>query len=243
VLEFLAERQIRGTFFVVGDVAVEHPGLVREIAAERHEIAVHSFVHRPLTEVSPEEFRTGVRDTTQRLEDVAATAVVGFRAPMLSLIPATHWALEVLGDLGFSYSSSVLPTRHPLFGDPDVPVVPFRWPNGLVELPCPVVRAAGRGIAPFAAVWLRNLPWAATQAGLALTSAGSLRWSYAHPYDFDPDEPYRRLPEAGRLGSRIIWRGRERSFARFDRLLRGRVAPPLAERVASLDLPLPAVAP
>jgi len=241
VLEFLAERQIRGTFFVVGDVAAEQPALVRAIAADGHELAVHSFVHRPLTEVAPDEFRAGVGDTRQRLEDTAQAPVLGFRAPMFSLVPATRWALDILVDLGFTYSSSVLPTRHPLFGDPSCPAVPFRWPNGLVELPCPVVRLAGRGFAPFAAVWLRNLPWAVTQFGLAMAADTPLAWSYAHPYDFDPGEPFRALPEAGALGSRLIWRERRRSFARFDRLHAGRVAPPLAERLASL--PLPAAAP
>jgi len=36
VLEFLGERGIRGTFFVVGQVVEEFPGLVKEIAAEDH---------------------------------------------------------------------------------------------------------------------------------------------------------------------------------------------------------------
>jgi hypothetical protein len=228
---------VRGTFFVVGDIAEQEPDLVRAVAADGHEIAVHSFRHHPLTDVSPDELRIGVGDTKARLEDLAQAPVIGFRAPMFSLVGASRGAVDVLGELGFSYSSSVLPIRHPLFGDPTCPTTPFRWPNGLLELPCPVVRMHGRGIAYLAAVWLRNLPWAVARAGLALAGDASLLWSYAHPYDFDPDEPYRQLPEAGALGSRIIWRGRAKTFARFDTLLRGRVAPPLVERIADLALP------
>jgi polysaccharide deacetylase family protein (PEP-CTERM system associated) len=236
VLEFLAERQIRGTFFVVGDVAEHEPALVRDVAAEGHEVGVHSFRHRPLTDVAPEEFRAGIRETTARLEDLAQSPVIGFRAPMFSLVASTRWALDTLGELGFTYSSSVLPTHHPLFGDPGCPAVPFRWPNGLLELPCPVARIEGRGLAYLAAVWLRNLPWAITRTALALADEAPLLWSYAHPYDFDPGEAYRKLPEAGAVGSRIIWRGRARMFGRFDRLLAGRGAPPLAERLAALPL-------
>lgn len=236
VLEFLAERQIRGTFFVVGDVAANEPALVRAVAAAGHEIGVHSFEHRPLTEVAPAEFTTRVRETADRLQDLAQSPVIGFRAPMFSLVPSTHWALDALRELGFAYSSSVLPTRHPLFGDPGCPSSPFRWPNGLLEMPCPVSRFEGRGIAFLAAVWLRNLPWSVSRAALALAGDAPLLWSYAHPYDFDPGEPYRQLPEAGAIGSRLIWRRRDRMFERFDRLLGGRIAPPLAERIA--DLPL-----
>ena len=235
VLEFLAERQVRGSFFVVGEIAELEPTLVREVAAGGHEIGLHSFAHEPLTAVTPEQFRAGVRDATARLEDLTQTPITGFRAPMFSLVGSTRWTLDTLRDLGFTYSSSVLPTHHPLFGDPSCPAVPFRWPNGLLELPCPVVRVDGRGLAYLAAVWLRNLPWAVARTGLALAGDASLLWSYAHPYDFDPGEPYRQLPEAGPLGSRIIWRQRERMFSRFDRLLRGRVAPPLGERIATLS--------
>ncbi|HZJ27474.1 MAG TPA: DUF3473 domain-containing protein [Acidimicrobiia bacterium] len=234
VLEFLAERGICGTFFVVGDVIEHEPTLVRAIAEGGHEVGVHAPRHRPLTLEARASFTDAMRATTARAQDLAQQPISGFRAPQFSLVSSTRWVTDVLADLGYRYSSSVLPIRHPLFGDPSAPRVPFRWPSGLVELPCPVAGVASRGLPFLAAVWLRNLPWIATRTLLAAHGKAPMLWSYGHPYDFDPDEPFRVLPEAGGLGSSIIWRGRDRMFDRFDRLFAGRVAPPLGERLSSL---------
>lgn len=235
IIEFLGERGIRGTFFVVGDVADEHPELTRAIVAEGHEIALHSFRHIPLPDVAIDEFTTRVRKAKEQLEDVAQQPVVGFRAPMFSLVEASYGAIDVLAELGFRYSSSAMPIRHPLYGNPAYPTTPFRWPNGLVELPCPVLRVRDVGLPFLGAVWLRNLPSTVARVGLARSHPDSLLWTYSHPYDFDPDEPFRRLPEAGRVGSYLLWRDREKMFGRFDRLLHHRSAAPLAERLDALE--------
>lgn len=234
VLEFLAERGIRGTFFIVGDVIEAEPTLVRAIAEAGHEVGVHAPRHRPLTLESRGSFTEDLRATTERARELTRGSIDGFRAPQFSLVSSTRWVTDVLAELGYRYSSSVLPIRHPLFGDPSKPRIPFRWPSGVVELPCPVARVGSRGLPFLAAVWLRNLPWPATRALLATQEQAPMLWSYGHPYDFDVDEPFRVLTEAGPLGSRIIWRRRDRMFHRFDRLLAGRVAPPLRERLSSV---------
>jgi hypothetical protein len=142
--------------------------------------------------------------------------------------------VDVIAAAGFAYSSSVLPARSPLFGDPTLPTAPFRWPNGLVELPCPVVRLGPVGLPYLGGVYLRALPGALSAAARRRLARDQLLWTYCHPYDFDPDEPYWVVPEAGRLGSRLLWYNRRRTFTKIDALLRDGAAPPLAERVATL---------
>ncbi len=39
------------------------------------------------------------------------------------------------------------------------------------------------------------------------------------------------MPDAGRLGSRLLWYNRRRTFAKIEAMLRGRAGPPLAERL------------
>ena len=141
----------------------------------------------------------------------------------------------MLADAGFTYSSSVLPARSPLFGDPTLPTTPFRWPNGLVELPCPVVRAGGVGLPYLGGVYLRALPGRGVEPRPGAASArDQLLWIYCHPYDFDPDEAFWVVPDAGRLGSRLLWYNRRRTFAKIEAMLRGRAGPPLAERLAEV---------
>jgi polysaccharide deacetylase family protein (PEP-CTERM system associated) len=234
VLEFLAARDVIGTFFVVGELAERAPELVRDIAAAGHEIALHAYRHDPLPSLSPAGFREDTKRGRAVLEDLAGSPVVGFRAPSFSLVPATVWATEVLAALGFAYSSSVLPARSPLFGYPGLPTTPFRWPSGLRELPCPVIRA-GRLANPYlGGIYFRVLPWAAVRYGLAHAAVDEVLWTYCHPYDFDPHEPFRRRPGLGAAKSRLMWVNRRDMFRRVDRLLAPGAAPPLAVRAAAL---------
>jgi polysaccharide deacetylase family protein (PEP-CTERM system associated) len=231
VLDFLDARGVRGTFFVVGEVAQSAPELVRDVAARGHELALHGWRHVPLTELDPATFRADVVRGKALLEDLGGRAVGGFRAPTFSLVPTSRWAVDVLGEEGFTYSSSVLPAKSPLFGDPSLPTTPFRWPNGLAELPCPVVRRGPVGLPYLGGVYLRAVPGALGRAARATVGRDQLLWIYCHPYDFDPDEPFWVVPDAGHLGSRLLWYNRRRTFAKVERVLHGRAGPPLGERL------------
>jgi peptidoglycan-N-acetylglucosamine deacetylase len=235
VLEFLDNRGVRGTFFVTGEIAERAPGLVREVASAGHELGFHGWSHVPLTRLTPVQLRAEAKRGKALLEDVSSTPVVGFRAPLFSLVPESQWAVDVLAELGFTYSSSVLPARNPLFGDPTAPVTAFRWPNGLVELPCPVARIAGIGLPYLGGVYLRSLPTAVSATARRMFAGDQMLWIYCHPYDFDVEESFWVAPELGRLGSRLLWYNRRRMFAKVDALLRGGVAPPLGERISALE--------
>ena len=234
VLDFLDARGVRGTFFVVGETDEQHPELVREVAARGHELALHGWRHQPLTELDPTTLRADAARGKALLEELAGRPVLGFRAPTFSLVPESRWATDVLTDVGFTYSSSVLPAKNPLFGDPSLPTTPFRWPSGLVELPCPVVRAGGLGLPYLGGVYLRALPAPATSAARRGFGAQQLLWIYCHPYDFDPDETFWVVPDAGKLGSRLLWYNRRRTFAKVEAALRGRAGPPLGERLVEV---------
>ena len=149
--------------------------------------------------------------------------MLGFRAPTFSLVPESRWAVDVLADIGFTYSSSVLPARSPLFGDPTLPTTPFRWPNGLVELPCPVVRAERRR----APLPRRRLPARASRARrrprrAAASVGASCSGSTATPTTSIPTRTFWVVPDAGRWGSRLLWYNRRRTFAKVESVLRGR---------------------
>jgi peptidoglycan-N-acetylglucosamine deacetylase len=234
VLELLSEHAVTGTFFIVGELAEAEPALVRAIAAAGHEIALHGYRHVPLPRLDPPTFRADTARGRALLEDLAGAPVTGFRAPTFSLVPESRWAVDELTELGFAYSSSVLPARSPLYGWPGQPRHPFRWPGGLVELPCPVaeVGAFGRRVAnPYlGGVYFRVLPWTAVRLGLARSRADEVLWLYCHPYDFDPDEPFVPRGDVGRLGNRLLWLNRSRMARRVARVLAGRAGPPLRTR-------------
>jgi polysaccharide deacetylase family protein (PEP-CTERM system associated) len=244
-LDFLEQRQVRATVFVVGELARSHPQLVREVAARGHEIGLHGLRHVTLGDIGPQRLRGELQEGKELLEDVAQVPVPGFRAPIFSLTPQTAWALDDIAACGFTYSSSVLPAVNPLHGWPGAPRTPFRWSNGLVELPCPVA-GAGRAMIPFlGGIYLRYVPLSVSTRLLARLGSDALAWSYVHPYDLDPDEPFFVLPHAGWLTSRILHTRRAATLPRIEQILAavGGAAPPLAERLDSVqNAALPVVA-
>jgi polysaccharide deacetylase family protein (PEP-CTERM system associated) len=235
VLELLAEQGAHATFFVVGELGEAEPKLVKSIAHAGHEIALHGYRHVPLPQLTPAEFRVDTARGKALLEDLSGTAVRGFRAPTFSLVPESRWAVDELTQLGFTYSSSVLPARSPLYGWPGQPRRPYRWPTGLVELPCPVFELGRRLANPYlGGVYFRVLPWPAIRLGLARATADEMLWLYCHPSDFDPDEPFIPRGDVGRLGNRLLWVNRKAMAARVARVLAGRAGRPLSERAESV---------
>jgi polysaccharide deacetylase family protein (PEP-CTERM system associated) len=240
LLQFLDERDVRATAFVVGTLAAERPALVRRIADGNHEIGLHGYEHRVLASSDRETFTSRCRDARNRLGDLTGQQVGGFRAPLFSLTPATPWAPQAITDSGFRYSSSVVPTRHPRThsGYGGAPRGPFRWECGLVEMPCPVV-----GRVPVGGAYLRLLP-AVVIDRMVRSIRGSAPWLYVHPYDFDVEEPFTVLPDTSWLESRLLFARRKVMFARVDRALRLGSAPTLGERVQALvDEALPTFSP
>ena len=219
LLDDLEEWGVIGTVFVVGDVVRDHPDLVARVAARGHELGLHGATHTPLPDVGADTFRTATAEAMDRLAQTIQAPVAGFRAPIFSLVPDSAWAPAILHELGFVYSSSVLPARNPLYGWPGAPVAPFRWPSGLVEIPSPTFGVGPATVPLLGGVYVRVAPaplirWAARRAP-------SHAWLYSHPYDFDPDEERWLLPEVGRLGSRVMWWGRRGMKARVRDLVAG----------------------
>ncbi len=235
VLDFLAARGVRATFFVVGDLAALRPALVRDVAAAGHEIGLHGLRHVPLGELGEAGFADDLRRGKALLEDVAQAPVRGYRAPIFSLTAATPWAPRRLAEEGFSYSSSVLPAGNPLFGLPGAPREPFRWADGPIELPCPLLGRRRIAVPYLGGVYLRYLPRTLLRRAVA-RQHGRARWSYAHPYDFDPGAPFVLLPHASWTVSRILHYRRRDTFRRVEDVLGAAGAGlPLVEVAAELD--------
>ena len=110
VLAFLKERNLKITFFIVGqDAALEkNREAIASIAAAGHEIGNHSFNHEPWLHLySKEQLVEEFEKTETAIEDVTGKRPVGFRGPGYSLSPTV---LEVLAERGYEYDCSTLPT-------------------------------------------------------------------------------------------------------------------------------------
>src|SRR4051812_39718962 len=94
LLDQLARFDQKATFFLVGQLARREPDLVRDVHRAGHEVAIHSWDHRRVHHLKPEEFRDDVRQCKDALEQITGDAVVGYRAPTFSIVRQTGWALD-----------------------------------------------------------------------------------------------------------------------------------------------------
>lgn len=110
ILAFLGERNLKITFFIVGqDAALEkNREAIRSIYDAGHEIANHSFNHEPWLHLySRNEIVEEFEKTENAIDSLTGMRPVGFRGPGFSLSPAV---LEVLAERGYEYDCSTLPT-------------------------------------------------------------------------------------------------------------------------------------
>lgn len=230
LLALCDEIGCRATFFTIGRVAEASPALVREIATRGHEIAYHSHAHVPLTEETPERFRRESRTDKDRLEQLSGKPVIGFRAPRFSLTPQSIWALDILAELGFRYSSSIMPTDASLYGFKGAPCEAFLWPNGLIEFPLPVANLGMWRIPYLGGIYLYALPSFLTRKWMGKAAPGEVLWTYTHPYDFDREESFTPMPHTQLWVSGVLWLARRFAEKKVRTLLARGTAAPLGER-------------
>lgn len=123
--------------------------------------------------------------------------VLGFRAPAFSVTKKTMWSTKIIKDLGLKYDSSVYPiSHHPDYGIPDSPLEPFRFENGLVEIPMSCVTYGKTRIPCSGGAYFRIFPyWLFKRLVKQLHQQKRLLIFYIHPWELDPETPRVKLPK------------------------------------------------
>jgi len=195
ILELFGRHDAQGTFFMLGWVAKKFPALSRRIASHGHEIGCHSFAHRRLHGMTPEQFRADLRNATRCLEDQIQKPIRCYRAPSFSVVKSTLWALDILAEEGFTIDSSMFPVRHDLYGVPDGPRFPYLQNtssgNRIFEFPPSTIRYGNMNWGVAGGGYLRLLPYNVTCRALRHINdvEGHSAMVYFHPWEIDSDQP------------------------------------------------------
>jgi polysaccharide deacetylase family protein (PEP-CTERM system associated) len=191
VLELLDALGTKATFFLLGRLALETPGLVKEVARLNHEIACHSYAHLRVFGTRKEDFKQKLESAKKALEDVSGKNVYGFRAPDFSITRASLWALDILSDLGFAYDSSVYPIgMHDVYGMRGTEPFIHRHPNGLIEFPLSTLTVCATRVPFGGGGYFRLYPLFVTKRCVAkVNRLGQPCMFYIHPYEVGPIIP------------------------------------------------------
>lgn len=204
LLDLFDRYQVRATFFVLGWVADRFPSLVREVKGRGHEVACHSYWHRRIYTLTPDEFRTDTRQAKDAIQQAASVAISGYRAPTWSVTSNSLWALDILAEEGFTYDSSIFPIHHDLYGVPGASRYPWTYTTSsgrpLLELPPATVHLLGANLPAAGGGYFRIFPLQLTEWALRRfeQEQRSLVF-YLHPWEIDPDQPRISAPLKSRF--------------------------------------------
>ncbi|MFI6091186.1 polysaccharide deacetylase family protein [Streptomyces sp. NPDC051218] len=81
ILRTLREYDVRATFFVCGEMAVDNKDLLREMADDGHLIGNHTWTHPLLPKMSRSAMREEIERTCEVVEDAVGEPPAWFRAP------------------------------------------------------------------------------------------------------------------------------------------------------------------
>jgi peptidoglycan-N-acetylglucosamine deacetylase len=97
LLEVLARRSVRATFFAMGNYARQKPDLVRQVVAAEHLLGNHTMSHPSLASQPGARVRQELADCNALLEDITGTAIRFFRPPFGKRRPAVFRIASELG--------------------------------------------------------------------------------------------------------------------------------------------------
>jgi polysaccharide deacetylase family protein (PEP-CTERM system associated) len=200
--ELLAHFETKATFFILGWVAERHPGLVKALAEQGHEIASHGYGHELVSRQTENEFRDDVRRSKRILEELTGGMVFGYRAPSFSITDRTPWALPILVEEGYLYDSSIYARFQP-----SEKVGMQRYVQEIVttagpifEIALPTANLCGIQLPTPGGGYFRLLPYSVSRIVLRqFEKTGTQFVMYLHPWEIDPDQPRMEGPVISKL--------------------------------------------
>jgi peptidoglycan/xylan/chitin deacetylase (PgdA/CDA1 family) len=177
LLDLLAARGVKSTFFIEGLNAEMYPDALRTIVGAGHEVAVHAWRHEEWAALDGESELALLRRATEAMRALGIEPH-GFRPPGGGL---TERTLALLGEHGYSYVSPAGERAGLLEG---LAVLPFRWPlvDAYAYLPsfAGLRERYGDGADPLSTEWMRAKMIAALQSHAAPQNDPALQ-SHAAP--------------------------------------------------------------
>jgi len=188
-LKIMENKNIRGSFFVVGEIADQLSDKLVWMDRNGHDIACHNWKHlRPLT-YPLDKYKDQLIEAKNKLESILGHEVLGYRAPSFGT-DDTH--LDIVREIGFKYDASKLkPQKSAKYGTLNLDGFKQVYPciyqrDGFTEFEVSTQKIGDFNML-LGGGYIRMLPWRfmehMTQKYL---DTGNLYVMYIHPIDLSP---------------------------------------------------------
>ena len=193
LLSMLDDNNVKATFFVLGMLANSRPDLLKKIANEGHEIALHGMNHDSLFKLTEKQVLQDISDSKNLVSDIIGQKILGYRAPSFSILKENLHILDILHDLGFTYDSSIMPVQMPRYGIDNFNIEDklYSLPGGgeIVELPLTVKKFGGRKWPVAGGGYIRLMPMHVIHNLYSNFFKNNIDCMiYMHPYEFDTEK-------------------------------------------------------
>lgn len=190
-LKIMDENNIKGSFFVVVEIAEKLKEKIQEMDCTGHDIACHNYYHLRPTTMKPEEFKNQLLKAKETIENILGHKVAGYRAPSFGI---DDERLSIVQESGFTYDSSKLkPQKSAKYGVLNLPEFQEVYPcvhkkDGFTEFEVSTQKIGSMNML-LGGGYIRMLPWFfmkwMTQKYL---DTGKPYVMYIHPIDLSPKE-------------------------------------------------------
>lgn len=103
ILATLKKYNVKATFFILGSAIPGNEAILKQIVADGHEVANHTWNHPALTTLSPEQIRQEIQQTQDMITQVTGKRPVMVRPPYGAVnatvmeylgLPAVNWTVD-----------------------------------------------------------------------------------------------------------------------------------------------------
>lgn len=109
ILDILAEKSLKATFFVTGINSLQSPHVLKQIYDQGHDLGNHSFSHPNLFHATSKRIEIELNATQRVLESQLGIRSLFFRAPYTSNALWSEWGaghlVETASKLGYAYAN------------------------------------------------------------------------------------------------------------------------------------------
>ena len=159
-LNIMDRKSIKGSFFVVGEIAEKLSDKLKVMDLNGHDIAFHNWQHIRPVDISTRDYKEQLQHGRQILESILGHAVSGYRAPSFGIDDERFAAVKEL----FQYDSSMIkPQRSAKYGQVHLKGFTEVFPtiykdNGFTEFEVSTQSIAGLNLL-LGGGYIRMLPW------------------------------------------------------------------------------------
>ncbi|MFL6555087.1 MAG: polysaccharide deacetylase family protein, partial [Bacillus sp. (in: firmicutes)] len=84
ILDILDKNHVKGTFFILGENAMQHPELVKRMYQAGHEIGNHTFTHPDIASITPFQTKMELNANQRLYQEITGHSMTLFRPPYVA---------------------------------------------------------------------------------------------------------------------------------------------------------------